>query len=236
MPTITVQFDFETGPDFTGIDLSPGEEATFGRGSPSNRVDFPIAPDDRSVSRQAGVIHAGAEFWSITNTSRNKTYVVEHTDRSPGFIRVEPGMPRMPVPFETSWVRVPGGDRLHRFLVLAPEAAPDLYVERNEEPLTETAFRLSRRTTYFRVLVALCEPALRSPEHRVPPPRKQVARRTGLSVSGVNGQIDYLVRHKLNLTPPGQTGNGIDWRIPALVECALGFNLVVSEDLALLDT
>jgi hypothetical protein len=235
MTSITIQPDFEGGPEFPSIHLTRGEQATFGRGKSTVPVDVPVAPHDLAVSRTAGVIRVGQGYWTISNTSRAKTYVVEHTDRAPGYVRIDPGRQGAPIAFETSWIRIPGSEREHRFLVLAPENAPVVLAKPSDGTVTGTSFRLDRNAAYFRVLAAICEPSLRSPSHTLPPTRKQIAERSGLGLAGVTGQIDYLVRHKFALHTPATTGQGIDWRLPALLELALRFNLVSADDLSLLD-
>lgn len=236
--TVTVQPDFEGGPSFPPQHLHKGESCTFGRG-PGSDVDVGLAPDDRAVSRMAGVIEARGRHWRITNPSRNKTYVVEHTDRIPGYVQVRPGMRQLVIPFETARVRIPGGRQEYTFLVMAPEQGPmpgpEVLGKRPTPPdaTTEGVYRLDPWNTYFRVLVALCEPQLRGSPVAVVPTQPQVAERLGLSRPAVSAHIEYLLNQKLRIGSQGRSA-GLDWRTQTLVDYALRFGLVTSEDLRLL--
>jgi hypothetical protein len=238
MVTITIQEDFDGGPSIPTQHLRPGEVQNFGRGGPGSPVDISLAPEDRAISRLAGVITARDTFWCITNESWNKTYVVEHTDQVPGYIQVQPGMREAVIPFETSRVRIPGAEREYTFLVMAPEQGPvpDRAGSSGDRVTvgceTEAAYRLDRWNTYFRVLVAFCEPQLQGPTSEIPT-QIQVANRLGLSRPAVNAHIEYLLNRKLKIGNHGH-GAGVDWRQRALVEHALRFGLVTEADLQLL--
>jgi hypothetical protein len=155
-------------------------------------------------------------------------------------VQVRPGTSGVVIPFETSRVRVPGARGEHTFLVMAPEqgAGQVLGTATGDGPpstgvQTQVAYRLDRWNTYFRVLVAFCEPQLRDPTARVVPTQPQVASRLGLTRSAVNAHIEYLLHQKLRLGQQGR-GAGADWRPQALAEHALRFGLVTAADLTLL--
>ncbi|MFD7586031.1 serine/threonine protein kinase, partial [Kitasatospora sp. NPDC059811] len=93
---------------------------------------------------------------------------------------------------------------------------------------------------YFLVLLALCEPRLRSPSAAVVPGVTDVLARLralpschGLTRSAVNYHIDYLVWTKLRLREPYEDGPGGGKR-EELAALALKFDLVREEHLALL--
>lgn len=244
---ITVQRDYAGRTPLATHHLEPGEVRTFGRGGRNRLVDIRLADGDRAVSRLAGEIDARGDHWRISNLSPTKSYVVENTERLAGFLQVPPRTQGMLVPFEISRVLVPGGQGEHGFLVMAPAACSSFVTPgEGSEPflgqgLDDTAsestdlrsFRIDRLHTYYRVLVALCEPRLRDPGSRFTPTQTQVAERLGLSKAAVNSHIDYLLRNKFRVEPE-DARQGQDWRVDMLTEKALHFGLVTEKDLSVL--
>ncbi|MGW5880426.1 winged helix-turn-helix domain-containing protein [Nocardiopsis terrae] len=244
---ITVQQDYDSDTHLDTHHLEAGQVRTFGRGGRNRRVDIRLADEDRAVSRVAGEIIARGDHWRISNLSPTKSYVVENTERLAGFLKVPPHTQGMLVPFETSRVLVPGGRGEHGFLVMAPAACSSVLVPgAGEDPFVaqdpdDTAaehtdvrsFRIDRLHTYYRVLVAFCEPRLRDPGTRYTPTQVQVAERLGLSKAAVNSHIDYLLRNKFQVEP-GEARQGQDWRVDVLTEKALHFGLVTDGDLSVL--
>ncbi|MFC9327624.1 serine/threonine protein kinase [Kitasatospora sp. NPDC057015] len=232
--------------------MGPGESAEFGRGSPGNPAAVPL--DDQGVSRRAGEITAAEDYWRLSNFSSGATYVVENLEGAGEHLKVAPGRLGAPVPFEFARVVLPSLRGGSHFKVFAPQhayldaAAADRAGEHTVSP-----FALDPTSKYFLVLLALCEPRLRSAATAVPGATEVVERLRGLpgcrglTRSAVNYHIDYLAGAKLRLRTEEDAGRaeGSGRRgAPAagrtgrkreeLVSLALRFDLVREEHLALL--
>ncbi len=225
------------------IELSPGREITFGRGSADAPVDFPL--DHPGISRRAGIIRAMEDYWLLTNLSRDSTLVVENPEGGGEFLKVAPRRAAAPIPFEFARVVLPVAGGACSFLVFAsqhsfidldaPEAAAV------GEP-TISGFPLDETAKYFLVLIALCEPRLRDCTSAVIPTVPEVLERlhevpgcAGLTRAAVNFHIDYLARTKLRVKPSSGSRKA-DWQRAALVSVALRFDLVREEHLKWLNT
>ncbi|MFC0553837.1 FHA domain-containing protein [Planotetraspora thailandica] len=241
MRTILLQAE-GVGPEPAVLELSPGQEATFGRSSASAPVDLVL--DHPGVSRRAGVIRAVEDYWLLTNLSRTSTLVVENPEGGGEFLKVTPLRAEAPVPFEFARVVIPVAGGSCSFLVFAPQHSfldldlPDTALA--GEP-TVSAFSLDQSAKYFLVLVALCEPRLRDGSSAVIPTVPEVIERLSgvpgyadLSRAAVNFHIDYLARTKLRVKPMPSTRKA-DWQRGALISIALRFDLVTDEHLKLLD-
>lgn len=246
----------ECGESAHVIELRAGERLTFGRGAPGVEVGVLLAHP--GVSRLAGEIYAVAEYWLLTNWSRQVTYLVENLEGCGEHLRISPGRVGVPVPFEISMVSIPAALETVTFRVFAP--AQPTCVSINQTDLagrdTELAFPLDRQAKYFLVLVTLCEPRLRGANFAALPTTTQVAERLRplpgceqLTPRAVDFHIDYLVRRKLRLRPDGagrnsgsgsaagsaaDGGDGFAARRMLLADFALRFGLVDEDDLALL--
>ncbi|MEU6235166.1 serine/threonine protein kinase [Kitasatospora sp. NPDC047058] len=226
------------------LHLGPGEVAEFGRGEPGRPVAIPLA--DQGVSRRAGEITAAEDYWRLSNFSGSATYVVENLEGAGEHVKVAPGRLGAPVPFEFSRVLLPALGEPAAFKVFAPQHA---YLDGESGAdggeRTVSPFALDPTSKYFLVLLALCEPRLRSPSAALVPGATEVVTRLralpscrGLTRSAVNYHIDYLVATKLRLrdTPveaPDAAGRAGGKR-EELVALALRFDLVREEHLALL--
>ena len=244
---VTVQQDYESDTPVDTHHLSPGQTRTFGRGGRNRDVDLTLGAGDRAVHRHAGDITSYGDHWRISNLSPNKSYVVENTERLAGFVQVPPNTHGMLVPFETSRVRVPGAAGEHSFLVMAPAACSGILVpgalsaadgddgwgDSSGERTEANSFRMDRWHTYYRVLVAFCEPQLRGLTPPVPT-QNQVAQRLNIGTAAVNAQVNYLLKDKFKVELEGG-GHGQGWRSQVLIEKALSFGVVTERDLALLD-
>ncbi|MEV0535062.1 serine/threonine protein kinase [Kitasatospora sp. NPDC050463] len=226
------------------LHLGPGEVAQFGRGEPGRPLAIPLA--DQGVSRRAGEITAAEDYWRLSNFSASATYVVENLEGAGEHVKVAPGRLGAPVPFEFSRVLLPALGGPAAFKVFAPQHA---YLEgepaTDEGELTVSPFALDPTSKYFLVLLALCEPRLRSPSAAFVPGVTDVLARLralpscqGLTRSAVNYHIDYLVATKLRLreapdeiAEEAARGGG---KREELVALALRFDLVREEHLALL--
>ncbi len=241
LPDAVVRRSDAPRPEPRLVRLSPGQSARFGRGEPGGRP--PIALNDPAVSRCAGQVTAVEDYWRLCNYSAAATYVVENLEGAGEHIRVAPGRIGAPVPFELSRVILPAAENPMEFKVFAPQHA---YAEAECDTLagepTTSPFSLNPTAKYFLVLLALCEPRLRSPSSAAVPGVGEALERLrplpgchDLTRSALNYHIDYLADTKLRLRdgPDGSYGEAGGKR-ERLVSLALRFNLVREEHLALL--
>ncbi|MER7667083.1 serine/threonine protein kinase [Kitasatospora sp. NPDC096128] len=244
MDTVIVQLP-GPGPDLAPgaapglLRMGPGEAAVFGRGEPGRPVPIPLP--DQGVSRRAGEVVAAEDYWRLSNFSTTATYVVENLEGAGEHVKVAPGRLGAPVPFELSRVLLPALGEPAAFKVFAPQHAYlDGHPCDGDGERTVSPFALDPTAKYFLVLLALCEPRLRSPSTAAVPGVTDVLARLrplpachGLSRSAVNYHIDYLVGAKLRLRDPYEEGSAGGKR-EELVALALRFDLVREEHLALL--
>jgi hypothetical protein len=73
------------------------------------------------VSRLAGRLRATEDHWTISNLSRQSTYVVENPEGGGEFLKVAPRRLDMPVPFEFARVVLPAAHISASFQVFAPQ-------------------------------------------------------------------------------------------------------------------
>ncbi|OUC95073.1 serine/threonine protein kinase [Streptosporangium minutum] len=223
------------------LKLSPGQEATFGRGTDTDPADFSLGHAE--VSRRAGIVKAESDYWLLTNLSRGATLVVENPEGGGEFLKVPPGRLAAPVPFEFARVLLPAAGGSCSFLVFASRHSyadfDSAEVTTGGEP-TIAGFSLDASAKYFLILVALCEPRLRNCSSSVIPTVPEVLERLHLvpgcetlTRAAVNFHIDYLAREKLRVKPSSGSRKA-DWQRTALVSVALRFDLVREEHLALL--
>ncbi|MEV1069774.1 FHA domain-containing protein [Streptomyces sp. NPDC050263] len=225
--------------------LGPGDVARFGRGSASVPVDLRIA--NPAVSRLAGEIRVTEDHWQLSNLSTNQTYLVENPEGAGEYFRVPPRRAGAPVPFEFARVLLPTRGSAVSFQVFAPD---HVYLCANGmESLTGTGtlagFSLDETSTYFLVLVALCEPRLRDESTVAVATTPQIVERLRnqpgcerLTNRAVSSHIDYLADEKLRITAPATTGPAQGMRRngkrEAVAGLALRFGLVREEHLVLL--
>jgi serine/threonine-protein kinase len=208
------------------VHVQPGETLSFGRGD----VDIKLSGD--GVSRLAGELAAVADYWLISNLSRESSYVVDNPEGGGEYITVAPRRIAAPVPFEFSRVSLPARGRPAEFLVFAPQHS---FAEPGAPPdgdSTVAAFALDETAKYFLTLVALCEPRLRDGASVELPTAGEIAERLGLTRAAVNHHIDYLAIEKLRVKV-GETGR-LDSKREALVAIALRYGLVRDEHRRLL--
>ncbi|NEC85119.1 serine/threonine protein kinase [Streptomyces sp. SID12501] len=240
LPDAVVRHSDAPPPEPRLLRLSPGQSAEFGRGEPGAPLPIPLR--DPAVSRCAGQITAVEDYWRLCNYSGAATYVVENLEGAGEHIRVAPGRIGAPVPFELSRVILPAETPME-FKVFAPQHA---YVEHGcdtpaGEPTT-IPFSLNPSSKYFLVLLALCEPRLRSPSSAAVPGVGEILERLlplpschGLTRSALNYHIDYLADTKLRLREgAGGSYSEAGGKRERLVSLALRFNLVREDHLVLL--
>lgn len=247
LTTVTVQLPEPAGrrPDDPPprprlLHMSPGQSAEFGRGAPG--APLPIPLHDPGVSRCAGQITAVEDYWRLSNYSSVATYVVENLEGAGEHIKVAPGRIGAPVPFELSRVVLPSVGDPVEFKVFAPQHA---YADPGCDPSsgepTATPFSLNPTAKYFLVLLALCEPRLRSASSAAVPGVGGVVERLrplpschDLTRSAVNYHIDYLVTTKLRMREERDGPSGDGGKRERLVSLALRFDLVREEHLSML--
>ncbi len=222
------------------LHMGPGETAEFGRGAPGCPVAVPL--HDPGVSRYAGQIAAAEDYWRLSNYSATATYVVENLEGAGEHIKVAPGRIGAPVPFELARVILPAAEGSAEFKVFAPQHAyRDPACDPSGGEPTTVPFSLDPTAKYFLVLLALCEPRLRSSLSTAVPGVGEVVDRlrqlpacSDLTRSAVNYHIDYLATAKLRLNDDADTSAGHGGKRGGLIALALRFDLVREEHLALL--
>ncbi|KQX77269.1 serine/threonine protein kinase [Streptomyces sp. Root1310] len=231
--------------------LGPGDVARFGRGSASVPVDLRMA--NPAVSRLAGEIRVTEDHWQLSNLSTNQTYLVENPEGAGEYFRVPPRRAGAPVPFEFARVLLPARGAAVSFQVFAPDhvylGASGTAGLTGLTGLTGTGtlagFSLDETSTYFLVLVALCEPRLRDESTVAVATTPQIVERLRdqpgcerLTNRAVSSHIDYLADEKLRITAPAMPGPAQGGRHngkrEAVAGLALRFGLVREEHLALL--
>jgi hypothetical protein len=242
MDTVLIQFT-DAHRRVTVRSVSVGDAVRFGRGEPGVPVD--IAFGDPGVPRLAGEIGAVGDYWTLTNLSGDRTYVVDNPEGAGEHIKIPARRMAAPVPFEFSRVVLPVRQTFVSFFVFAPRHAyADIQGEvvHAGEP-TVAAFPLDELSKYFLVLVALCEPRLRDESHVDIPTVETVVERLrplpscrSLSAAAVTFHIDYLARVKLRVKDDSEEGTSrrLDSKRAALVSLALRFDLVREDHLRLL--
>ncbi|MFH8435860.1 serine/threonine protein kinase [Streptomyces sp. NPDC018007] len=226
--------------------LGPGESARFGRGSSTTPVELRLA--ESTVSRLAGEIRATDDHWQLSNLSSTHSYLVENPEGAGEYLRVPPRRLGASIPFEFSRVVLPSrSDTPVSFQVFAPDHVylDPRFTDGSGESRTLTAYSLDETSTYFLVLVALCEPWLRDAWPVAVPTTPQVVERlrghpacARLTARAVSSHIDYLADEKLRVDVPAADGAGRTERRngkrEAVVAIALRFGIVGEQHLALL--
>ncbi|MBY8858245.1 hypothetical protein K7711_17320 [Nocardia sp. CA2R105] len=227
------------GPRPAAINLWPGEQAMFGRGSDTRPVD--VCLDRPGISRLAGRIEVVDGYWILTNLAgkATATYVVHNDEGRGEHFTIRPGE-RLPVPFTGSRVELLDAEStvigfkvfvLRRAAAAIPAAATTT-VGRTVNPVRP----VDETTKHFLVLVALCAPRMvhgAAAVPTIPELLRQVQRTsTGRDIrtpSAVNFHLEYLV-DRLGL----RDYNGLEDRRAGLINRALWFGIVREEHLGLL--
>ncbi|MEU8953456.1 cytochrome P450 [Streptomyces sp. NPDC048518] len=239
-----------TDADGGTVEVRSNQEVTFGRGpidAPTDALDgaqVDIRVEDPAGEPVAGRIRAAEDgLWFITNLSRSRTYVVENEEGGGEYVCVPPGRLDMPVPFTHARISLPSSSGPAQLSVRAPSPANAYAADADPAEEPSPAFALDPRAKYFLVLVALCEPQLRTPATVAIPSTAEIVRRLsplaswhGISPAAVNFHIEYIARHKLGVRnqQPSSGRSGGNWLRQAVVSTALRFRLVWTEHLALL--
>jgi hypothetical protein len=224
------------------IDLAAGQSAHFGRGGPECPVRIELV--DPAVPRVAGEVLATGTYWHLSNLSRDQSLLVENPEGAGEYFRIAPRRLSAPIPFEFSRVVLATRTGTIGFQVYAPSHP---YLESHAIPsrpgaVTVNPFCLREQTTYFLVLVALCEPRLRDLSSAAVPTTPQIVERLRhhpryerITPSAVGFHLDYLADTKLRIKQPHANGR-LDWKRETLISVALRFGLVQESHLTLLPT
>ncbi|MFG3252290.1 FHA domain-containing protein [Streptomyces sp. NPDC048172] len=223
--------------------LEPGQTLRFGRAEPAD-AGLPILHPD--VPPAAGELTATGAFWTLSNFSRDRTYVVADPEGDGDHISVGPGRADAPVPFEFARVSLADAEEHPGFDVLAPRhdylgyPEPPGPVHRDAGEPFPVPFPLDHARHYFLVLAALCEHRLRGALPEAPTPTAgELAERLravwpGVTEADIAWNLDYL-GVKLRLKLPSTRLNGRRETRESLVALALRFDLVREEHLACLE-
>lgn len=175
--------------------LSPGETFDFGR----NPGPGQLGADDPTLSRTHGLIANYRDHWEATSTGSYVGFVVYDTE-SDDAIEVPAGSGPFTVPYRSAFIVIPAGRRYVLSIesphepgyVYRPTAAPSNLQDGEQIIPDSNAFdRSGRPRPWFRVLVALCEPRLRSPSTTVAVPSDEaLAQRLDITVDAVAEALD----------------------------------------------
>jgi hypothetical protein len=222
-------------------DLSDGDEITFG--SDQEQADLVIP--DASLAAVVGQIGATETGWWIENMTADLQVLVEHSNGH-DFVVVQGAM-TIPSPVASARVLLIGHAGIVSFSVTS---TTDRTGGSAHEPAASgRAGLLSESAKYFRVLVALCEPALRSRSVTTVPTSAEIVERLrrvpayrSMTSTAVNFHLNYLCTQKLRAhvrrysqimgIPPQTVARQ---RRLVLVQLSLHFNLVSHAHQRLLD-
>lgn len=221
--------------------LSPGDIFPFGGG---DQAELKIV--GRHLPDIIGQVHVSKYNWSVENVVPEATIVVENTNGC-DFLTIQGGM-RLPIPFTSSRVIVLCTRAIFTFSVCALNCIRQSGAASAACGVGQAA-PLDRGAKYFRILIALCEPAIRNGLIADVPSSTDMVRRLRripeyctITKFAVDFHLNYLYSQKLgplisdyfsvlgtSMPPVGQ------YRRIRLVQFALRFGLVTPHDLKLLE-
>jgi serine/threonine-protein kinase len=195
---------------------------------------------DPAVPAVAGELMAAEDHWRLSNFSVDRSLLVENPEGAGEFFKVSPRRLAAPVPFEFARVVLPTQGRPIAFQVFAPQHRfADREALGSLHGGTVAAYSLDVASTYFLVLVALCEPRLRDRSTAAIPTTPAVVQRLrhdprhrDITAKAVSFHIDYLTDTKLRIRQAGE--ERLDSKRETLVSVALRFGLVTEEHVAML--
>lgn len=221
--------------------LEAGEDLPFGREEGAAQ----LAPDDPTVSRRHGVIHASEGSWGVTATG-SRLGLVLYDQETPSRLHVPRGAGPVAVPFARCSLVIESRHARHALTVHGPGAAgwtgawSSVLTGSADEDATGMTVspwagvrwrdgRSDKPLRWYRTLVALCEPYLSDPPEEVVRSDAELAARLGTTANVVQSRLIAEVRDAL----------GFDRFTPqlrqTLVSVALSQGLVTRDDLLLLD-
>ncbi len=220
--------------DFCGeeSDVGPTESLSFGR-----VADIEIDTNPY-LHRRVGLLEYRAGDWWLTNTGSSILLNVHDRARRNSAV-VSPGG-RLALTMAEFSIGFSAGP--HAYEVLGVVEDVDLSIDLEESGDGDRTLEwgvVELNEDQHHLLLALCEPALRSeiPEFSTPASRA-CALRLGWSMSKFNRKLDHLCRKLSRVGVSGlhgESGNNATGRRKTLAEHALRAGLVTAADLSLLD-
>ncbi len=212
--------------------LAPGETFDFGR----NPGPGQLGADDPTLSRTHGFISNYRDHWEATSTGSYVGFVVYDTE-STDVIEIPAGSGPFTVPYRTALIVIPAGRR-YVLSVESPHEPGYSYrpatslndFHRHDQILAEADLvdRRGRPLPWFRALIALCEPRLRSPSGSVEVrSESDLAQRLDISVEEVEAALDDA-RNRLGFGVRGELTHH------AMMNMAVHEGIVRSEHIDLL--
>jgi hypothetical protein len=179
-----------------------------------------------------------SDHWRLSNLGSVRL-LAEDAERPQEYFGVEAGRADVPIPFELT--RITGACSGVGLEIMVFGFEP-LYADHPEERHTGACARtdahqaLDRQSTYFAVLLALCEPRLRRGPGSALPSSSQIARSLrclGIDVTAraVDAHVDYLLE-KLHARPAtAETAGRRSWKREVIVTEAIRRGFVDPSDL-----
>jgi serine/threonine-protein kinase len=209
--------------------LAIGESATFGTCA-CGACEFDIVIGTAGGGHSIGRVTAAKDYWTLDNLGSLVPLVVQDLEESDHIITVPPNRLKVAIAFELAEVVA-----MARPIVVVFGPEPLLGKDKTPPCPAGEAIALNHDSTYFAVLVALCEPHLTGDGGALPPTSAEIAKRlnengTRLSPRAVDAHITYLIG-KLPIEPQSAGRHG-HWRKQSLVRTAIRAGIVTKDDLA----
>ncbi|MEE1838756.1 hypothetical protein ACIODX_37690 [Streptomyces sp. NPDC088190] len=217
------------------IDLKVGDRLNFGISSRTGEFQPGAMPS-------FGALELSGQHLLFSNFTTSTTFVIENLEGGTELVKARPRQLGMVILFEMSRILIPSSAGVFELTVFA---RPPRLLGIDQAVVTPESGipNLNTASKYFSVLVALCEPRLRSSSMAAVPSVQEVVERLKMSKqfrdasrSSINYHIDYLAEQKL---PISQWAKYVDKgrmhsKREALVAFSLRFDLVREEHLELL--
>lgn len=215
-------------------ELVPGQALTFGRSQAE--VDIGLDEDNQWLHRRLGRIEHRPGGWFLVNTGRHLPIGVTTDDG----VRID--LPsgraiRLPEPDAMIVIQVRGARyelSCHHRQWSDPSPDPEVGEPVEHVDPTTVNYHLPLSDDQLLMLVALCEPRLRTGVGATPAADADIARRFGWTTKAVEKKLAYLRGRLTDQGARGLTG-AKDLRVRSrMVELLLAHGLVRSDDLELL--
>jgi hypothetical protein len=217
--------------------LSALQAITFGSCS-CNGCGYDLLLAPTAAGHVAGRIIAHADHWRLDNLTATNRLFVENVEEPGELVTIPPRRAGVVVPFEIARVMAGETRQITTVTVFGPEPVTGCPTMPSCPRVTESssADRLDESTTYFDVLIALCEQRLCGEITAALPTSAAIAgamRERGRSITprAVDEQIEYLIG-KLGLRPENTGPARRSWRKEVLANAALRRGLVRREHIA----
>jgi hypothetical protein len=201
-------------------------------------ADLVLEADNRHLHRRFLSISNQQSVWLLTNVGSRLTATVSDVGgRLEAFLA--PGGV-LPLVFDDTCVRFTAGPTTYEFSVLLAQPAFHATGVDVAEHGETTFGRVAMTPDQLRLVLSLCEPALRGAGRSSTslPSNQEAARRLGWTLPRFNRKLDHICQ-KLTTSGVrglhGRPGQLASSRRARLVEYALAVRMVTRDDLALLD-